>query len=71
MRAGMTIGELAGELKLKPKAIRYYEEVGLGGKSESETKSSLFRTLSSTMKLGVPFSTVSPPKFSAVLASRV
>ena len=29
MKAGMTIGELAGELKLNPKTIRYYEEVGL------------------------------------------
>lgn len=29
MRAGMTIGELADELRLNPKTIRYYEEVGL------------------------------------------
>ena len=29
MKAGMTIGELAGELRLNPKTIRYYEEVGL------------------------------------------
>ena len=29
MKAGMTIGELAGELQLNPKTIRYYEEVGL------------------------------------------
>ena len=29
MKAGVTIGELAGELKLNPKTIRYYEEVGL------------------------------------------
>ncbi len=29
MRAGMTIGELAVELQLNPKTIRYYEEVGL------------------------------------------
>ncbi len=27
MKAGMTIGELAGELQLNPKTIRYYEEV--------------------------------------------
>ncbi len=29
MRAGMTIGELAVELQLNPKTIRYYEEIGL------------------------------------------
>jgi len=29
MKAGVTIGELAGELKINPKTIRYYEEVGL------------------------------------------
>ncbi|OGC95562.1 MAG: hypothetical protein A2W25_05525 [candidate division Zixibacteria bacterium RBG_16_53_22] len=29
MKAGMTIGELALELQLNPKTIRYYEEVGL------------------------------------------
>jgi DNA-binding transcriptional MerR regulator len=29
MKAGATIGELASELKLNPKTIRYYEEVGL------------------------------------------
>lgn len=29
MRAGMTIGELASELHLNSKTIRYYEEVGL------------------------------------------
>ena len=29
MRAGTTIGELARELHLNPKTIRYYEEVGL------------------------------------------
>jgi DNA-binding transcriptional MerR regulator len=29
MRAGLTIGELAGELQLNPKTIRYYEEMGL------------------------------------------
>lgn len=29
MKAGMTIGELAGELQLNPKTIRYYEEMGL------------------------------------------
>src|SRR3989304_7739117 len=29
MKAGVTIGELAGELQLNPKTIRYYEEVGL------------------------------------------
>ncbi len=29
MKADMTIGELAGELQLNPKTIRYYEEVGL------------------------------------------
>ena len=29
MKAGLTIGELAGELRLNPKTIRYYEEVGL------------------------------------------
>ncbi len=29
MKAGMTIGELATELRLNPKTIRYYEEVGL------------------------------------------
>ncbi len=29
MKAGLTIGELAGELQLNPKTIRYYEEVGL------------------------------------------
>ncbi len=29
MKAGMTIGELAGELQLNPRTIRYYEEVGL------------------------------------------
>lgn len=29
MRAEMTIGELTSELKLNPKTIRYYEEVGL------------------------------------------
>ncbi|MDP2954501.1 MAG: MerR family transcriptional regulator [Chloroflexota bacterium] len=29
MKVGLTIGELAGELQLNPKTIRYYEEVGL------------------------------------------
>ena len=29
MNSGMTIGELAKELHLNPKTIRYYEEVGL------------------------------------------
>ena len=29
MKAGLTIGELAGELQLNPKTIRYYEEVEL------------------------------------------
>ena len=29
MKAGLTIGELAKELQLNPKTIRYYEEVGL------------------------------------------
>ena len=29
MKAGVTIGELAKELHLNPKTIRYYEEVGL------------------------------------------
>ena len=29
MKAGLTIGELAAELQLDPKTIRYYEEVGL------------------------------------------
>ncbi len=29
MKAGLTIGEVAGELQLNPKTIRYYEEVGL------------------------------------------
>lgn len=29
MKAGLTIGELAKELRLNPKTIRYYEEVGL------------------------------------------
>ena len=29
MKAGMTIGEMAVELQLNPKTIRYYEEVGL------------------------------------------
>ena len=29
MKAGMTIGEMAIELQLNPKTIRYYEEVGL------------------------------------------
>ena len=29
MKAGMTIGELAAALRLNPKTIRYYEEVGL------------------------------------------
>ena len=29
MKTGLTIGELAGELQLNPKTIRYYEEVGL------------------------------------------
>ncbi len=29
MKAGLTIGELAGKLQLNPKTIRYYEEVGL------------------------------------------
>jgi len=29
VKAGLTIGELAGELQLNPKTIRYYEEVGL------------------------------------------
>jgi DNA-binding transcriptional MerR regulator len=29
MKVGLTIGELAGELHLNPKTIRYYEEVGL------------------------------------------
>ncbi len=29
MKAVLTIGELAGELQLNPKTIRYYEEVGL------------------------------------------
>ncbi|MFH0942440.1 MAG: MerR family transcriptional regulator, partial [Chloroflexota bacterium] len=29
MKVGVTIGELAKELHLNPKTIRYYEEVGL------------------------------------------
>lgn len=29
MKAGLTIGEMAKELRLKPKTIRYYEEIGL------------------------------------------
>src|SRR3990172_4640359 len=29
MKAGMTIGEVAKELRLNPKTIRYYEEIGL------------------------------------------
>ena len=29
MKAGMTIGEAAKELRLNPKTIRYYEEIGL------------------------------------------
>jgi len=29
MKAGLTIGELAGELQLNSKTIRYYEDVGL------------------------------------------
>ncbi len=29
MKAGLTIGELAGELQLNPKTIRYYEDIGL------------------------------------------
>lgn len=29
MKAGLTIGELAGKLQLNPRTIRYYEEVGL------------------------------------------
>ncbi len=29
MKAGLTIGELAKQLQLNPKTIRYYEEVGL------------------------------------------
>jgi MerR family Zn(II)-responsive transcriptional regulator of zntA len=29
MKVGLTIGELAGELQLNPKTIRYYEEIGL------------------------------------------
>jgi DNA-binding transcriptional MerR regulator len=29
MKAQLTIGELAGELQLNPRTIRYYEEVGL------------------------------------------
>ena len=29
MKVGLTIGELAKELRLNPKTIRYYEEVGL------------------------------------------
>ena len=29
MKAGLTIGDLADELQLNPKTIRYYEEVGL------------------------------------------
>ena len=29
MKAGLTIGELAGELQINPKTIRYYEEIGL------------------------------------------
>ena len=29
MKAGLTIGELAGKLQLNPKTIRYYEDVGL------------------------------------------
>jgi DNA-binding transcriptional MerR regulator len=29
MKAGLTIGELAEELQLNPRTIRYYEEVGL------------------------------------------
>jgi DNA-binding transcriptional MerR regulator len=29
MKAGLTIGELARELQLNPKTIRYYEQVGL------------------------------------------
>ncbi len=34
MKAGLTIGELAGELQLNPKTIRYYEEVGLPPKPQ-------------------------------------
>lgn len=29
MKAGVTIGEIAGEIRLNPKTIRYYEGVGL------------------------------------------
>ncbi len=29
MKAGLTVGELAGELQLNPKTMRYYEEIGL------------------------------------------
>lgn len=29
MKAGLSIGELASELRLNPKTIRYYEEIGL------------------------------------------
>ena len=29
MKAGLTIGEMAKELRLNPKTVRYYEEVGL------------------------------------------
>ncbi len=29
MKAGLTIGEIADELQLNPRTIRYYEEVGL------------------------------------------
>src|SRR4030042_744255 len=29
MKAGLTIGELAGELQPNPKTIRYYEDMGL------------------------------------------
>ena len=29
MKAGLTIGEMARELRLNPRTIRYYEEVGL------------------------------------------
>lgn len=29
MKAGLTIGEVAKELRLNPKTIRYYEEIGL------------------------------------------
>ena len=29
MKAGLTIGKLAGELQLNPKTIRYYEAIGL------------------------------------------